>query len=324
MTSIDKATLSVVIVSYQSSPELEACLTSLRIAVAEAHLALELIVVDNASTDDSVSIVRAIAPYAEIISNETNVGFARAVNAGLERTRGELILLLNPDTIVNGRAVARCVQRLDEPALGLTAPILRNEDGSRQQSWHEFPTHWHAFVDAVAPLALFRILRRRVSPPPGGPEWIIGAFMMSRQDVVAAVGPLDERSFMYGEDMEWCFRIRRAGFRIELQRDVEITHLGGRSAERSYGPMERDLAAERVTLDWMGGSRAYAALRWIGAVQQGFAASLIAALVPASRARLRRPLARRMAARQVYGSVFRRRRPGRSADGPTGHPGLQS
>lgn len=324
MTPTTLASLSVVIVSFESAPELEACLTSLRMAVDEARLALELVVVDNASTDDSVAIVQALAPDAVIIVNETNVGFARAVNAGLERTTGELILLLNPDTVVNGPAIRACAQRLKEPAVGVVAPMLRNADGSRQRSWHEFPTCWRAFLDIFPPLAFIRIARRRILNAPHSPEWVIGAFMMSRPDVFAMVGSLDERSFMYTEDMDWCYRARRAGFRIELLRDVEVIHLGGRSAGRHYGSIERELAAERATLDWMNGSRAYAALRWVAAVQAHLALSLIATLLPKSRVRLRRPLERRAAARATYASALRRSRPERSAGAPPDRPRLQS
>jgi GT2 family glycosyltransferase len=312
-------TLSVVIVSYESAPELAACLTSLQAAVDEAQLALELVVVDNASTDRSVATVRELAPSATTIRNGANLGFARAVNQGLERTTGDLILLLNPDTVVNRSAIAACARRLDERAVGIVAPILVNDDGSRQRSWHEFPTLRRALIEALPPLAVLRAVRRRMTGPPRSPEWVIGAFMMTRRDVLDRVGGLDEGSFMYGEDMEWCWRIRRAGFQVELLRDVRITHAGGRSAGRHYRPMDRHLAVENATLGWMRGSRMYAAVRWLAATQEGLAIRIISAIVPGARTHLRRAIDRRAAARSTYAAALTGRRRGRSAGGPPDH-----
>lgn len=305
--------ISVVIVTYLSEPELAACVQSLRAAMEELRRTFELVLVDNASGDGTVALARSLAPSGTVIVNARNVGFAKAANQGLAAAQGEVLLLLNPDTIVNGGAIEQCLTRLADPVVGIAAPLLCGEDGRPQRSWHAFPSIRGAFLAAIPPVAIAGAIHRRVSGPPRSPDWLIGAFLMLRRDVFELVGPLTERNFMYAEDMDWCYRVHRAGFRVELLTDSSITHVGGRSAARHFEGTGRDTAVEVATFEWMGRSRTYALLRLAVTIGEGIGLAVVSSLVPGGRRRLRRAIERRTAARRVYAKGLRTKRRGTGA-----------
>jgi N-acetylglucosaminyl-diphospho-decaprenol L-rhamnosyltransferase len=231
-------TLSVVIISYNARPLLEACLSSLRSSGVEA----ELIVVDNASTDDSVQAVRERFPEVRLIRSTTNCGFAAGNNLAFPHCRGRYIALLNADTEVVPGAFTEMVNFMEaHPRMGAVGPRLLNPDGTVQASGHRFPRLGHSA------LRLFFRLPQPASPPssmgclPGAEraspgeecelhDWLTGACLMVRRAVLEQVGPLDERFFFECEDVDWCRRIRAAGWEIGLLPAARVTHQGGGSS----------------------------------------------------------------------------------------------
>lgn len=229
--------LSVIIVSYNTRPLLEACLSSLRSSGLEA----EIIVVDNASTDDSVQAVRQRFPEVRLIRSETNRGFAGGNNLAFPHCRGRYVVLLNADTEVEPDAFGAMVNFLDaHPQVGAVGPRLLNPDGTVQSSGHRFPRLGQSAVrlflclppPASSPSSIGRLPGPQGARPDEACElhdWLTGACLMVRRAVLDQVGPLDERFFFECEDVDWCRRIRAAGWEIGLLPTARVTHKGGGS-----------------------------------------------------------------------------------------------
>jgi N-acetylglucosaminyl-diphospho-decaprenol L-rhamnosyltransferase len=219
--------LSIIIVSWNTSALLLQCLDS--IYQTGSRLAFEVIVVDNGSTDDSVSLVEKHYPAVTLIQNPQNLGFARANNQGLQIGRGRYFLLLNSDTIVPPGALEALIGTADaEPTVGVVGPKLLNMDGTLQRSWASFPSFWSEVVGKNFP---FR------TPVPNRPntfdvDWIMGACMLVRRETLNDVGNMDEDYFFYSEETDWCFRIKKKNWKIWYITYAEIFHLGGGSTQR--------------------------------------------------------------------------------------------
>lgn len=235
-----KLDLSVVIVSYNVRELLQDCLESVFANMGE--LSVEILIVDNASSDDSVGLVVNHFPRVKLIQNPVNLGFAAACNQALERARGQYLLLLNPDTRVLGNAFDRMIQFMDNhpEAAGVGCKLL-NGDGSLQPSCRSFPNLVQALVFAFG---LYKILPRMgVSSNRVLECWdhtftrevdyVIGAAFMVRRAAVEQVGLLDPNFFLYAEEKDWCYRVRQAGYKIYFLPDAEIIHYGGRSSEHA-------------------------------------------------------------------------------------------
>jgi len=219
--------LSVVIVSYNCAGFLRACLDSLPAGGAP----YEAIVVDNGSADGTVGMVGTGYPGARLIANRHNRGFAAACNQGIEAARGRHILLLNPDTVVRSGAFAALLAFMERtPDAGACGPRLLNPDGSLQASCHPFPS---LRVQATDILELWRIPWVRARRPCGDhghtqpADWLTGACLLLRREALDAVGPLDEDYWMFSEEVDWCYRARRAGWRTYLVAEAEVVHRGG-------------------------------------------------------------------------------------------------
>jgi GT2 family glycosyltransferase len=234
-------TVDVVVVSWNTRDDLLACLDGV---LRSRGVDVEVVVVDNDSHDGSADAVAARHPRAQVVRNPTNVGFARAVNQGLRAGRAPWVLLLNPDSLVPDDAIASLLARLRAlPDHAAVAPRLLHGDGRPQHSVYPYPTLWMSLLLA---LSLQRLLPRRVrarmllegdwdSDTERDVPWAIGACLLLRRSVIDEVGPLDERFFVYAEDLEWCHRAARAGHPIRFIPDVSVTHLGNRSGEQRYG-----------------------------------------------------------------------------------------
>jgi GT2 family glycosyltransferase len=229
--------LSIVIVNWNTRGLLEQCLRSLFDHLEE--VVAEVIVVDNASSDGSRDMVRSEFPTVRLVANDSNLGFAAGVNRGLAVAQGELVLLLNSDTIAHPGAIPGAVQKLhSEPSIGVLGIRLLNEDGTIQTSAHPHPFPWRALSLGLAGAIRGRD-RRDMEPLPrpvvdraSRPEdvdYVKGAFLLLRQEVLHKVGPLDERFFMYCEEADLCYRARRAGWRVVIWPGVAVTHLAGGS-----------------------------------------------------------------------------------------------
>lgn len=233
-----KSTLSIIIVSWNVRELLQNCLRSV---LAETNLTLQIIVVDSASTDGSPEMIAEQFPQVELVACQENVGFPGGNNLGLARANGRYILLLNPDTTVHGDALSKMVSYLQQnPKVGVVAPQLLNEDGSVQSSRRRFPTLRTAFFESTwlqpyAPQAVLDdyFVRDVADGETAVVEWVMGACLMTRQEVVAQVGGLDEKYFMYSEELDYCRRIHEAGWQVVYYPQAQVTHLSGKSSEQA-------------------------------------------------------------------------------------------
>jgi N-acetylglucosaminyl-diphospho-decaprenol L-rhamnosyltransferase len=219
--------LSIIIVSWNTSGLLHECLNS--IYDTNSHFSFEVIVVDNGSGDDSVSMVEECFPSVILLKNGKNLGFACANNQGLDIGLGRYFLLLNSDTIVLPGAIDALVEAANQHLdVGVLGPKLLNMNGTLQKSWSSFPSFLSELVGRN-----FRIRR----PVPDVPnmydvDWIMGACMLVRADTIQDVGKMDEDYFFYSEETDWCFRIKKKNWKVWYLASAEIYHRGGGSTDR--------------------------------------------------------------------------------------------
>ncbi|MFZ5515658.1 MAG: glycosyltransferase [Candidatus Zhuqueibacterota bacterium] len=233
--------LSIIIVSYNVKEFLEQAIVS--IVKSSQSIQYEIFVVDNASSDGSAELIRKKFPSIHLITNSDNKGFAAANNQALKLARGKYILLINPDTIVQEDTV-RIIRNFIEahPECGMVGCKILNPDGSLQLACRRsFPTPWVGFTKIIGLSKLFpqsrwfgRYNLTYLDPDETYEvEAISGSFMFFRRSVLEDVGYLDESFFMYGEDLDWCFRIQQAGWKIYYVPDTRIIHFKGESSKKS-------------------------------------------------------------------------------------------
>lgn len=214
----------------------------------------ECIIVDNGSAAGELELLRREFPGVEFIANPGNLGFARAVNQGIERSRGRYLLLLNPDAFLAEGSLRRLVSYLDaEPRVGIIGPRIVNPDGSPQGSARAFPRMLTGLFGRTSllsrlfphnPLTRRQVLNLRASGEGPRPvDWVSGACMFLRRAVLEKVGPLDERFFLYWEDADICWRARAGGWQTVYHPQAEATHLvgacSGRAPVRSLAAFHR-------------------------------------------------------------------------------------
>lgn len=231
--------LSIVIVSWNVRDLLANCLNT--IDRGRGDLDLEVIVVDAGSVDDSPDMVQEQFAWIKLVAESENVGFPRGNNIGINRAHGRHVMLLNPDTEVSGDALSQLVAYLDKhPNVGVVSGMLRNPDGSIQSSRRRFPTFKTAVFESTwfepyAPKSLLRDYYAEDLPldEPVDVDWLTGASLMVRREVIDQVGLMDEAYFMYSEELDWCRRIKDAGWRIVFLPTAEIIHHVGKSSEQA-------------------------------------------------------------------------------------------
>jgi GT2 family glycosyltransferase len=283
---------SIVIVNYRTDDLLVKCLESLE-KVGE-FLQFEVIVVDNGGTV-AAGAVREGFPSVRLVTNPENVGFARAANQGIRLSRGRSVLCLNPDTVVHEGALATMVGYLDtHPAVGAAGARLLESDGSLQYSCRRFPGYLTIFFGRYAVLTRFlpgnaasrdylyldwdhRSVREV--------DWVSGACLIVRREVLDSVGGFDEGYFLFVEDMDWCRRIRDAGWSIVYLPDAVVTHHIG----ASRGPVPAWIVRARHRGMWRYVQKHFGA-PWPARVVIAVALALRAGLLVAANA-LRRPRA---------------------------------
>ncbi len=225
--------LSIIIVSYNARADLVRCLESLHQPPPVA--AHEIIVVDNRSSDDSADAARAWADV-RVIQNGNNLGFARGTNIGIRASTGEHLLLLNSDTVVPPQAVDHLIGILQSDAtVSVVGPRLVDEGGRAELSFGSMIGPFNELRQKVlvrghdSRVALISEAVERMTQRPGFPDWVSGACLLVRRKDAEAVGLLDERYFMYAEDVDFCAAIRSRGGRIRFAPEVTIVHRRGRS-----------------------------------------------------------------------------------------------
>ena len=227
--------LSIVIVCWNTRDLLKQCLDS--VYANPPQWLFEIWVVDNASSDETASMVRLSFPEVKLIENKKNVGFAAANNQAVQMCSGSFVLLLNPDTIVKPRALEYLLAFMkDHPQVGGTGPRLLNADESFQLSCYPFPTltreFWRLFyLDKILPYALYDLSRWDLSTP-RDVDSIQGACLLLRREVLDQVGLFDADYFLYSEEIDLCYRIKRAGWRLVWVPEVVVIHFGGQSSKQ--------------------------------------------------------------------------------------------
>ncbi len=273
--------VSVIIAAHDSWVHLERCLSSLLEHTASAEL--ELVVVDNASTDGTPERLAQAFPTARLLRNAGNEGFARASNQGMAAATGDLLLLLNSDTFVADDVIGRAASALlARPEIGMLGVDLRFPAGRRQHVANRSLSVRRSLVER---LWLYRLMppSRRGEYLLGGywesdreieVDWLAGVFMLLRPEVFARSGGFDERFWMYGEDSEWCMRLRRMGVRILYAPLTGVVfHVGAASSDLLWTERERLARCHR------GGLEAYAAIHGRGRARLYHAAELAGASV---------------------------------------------
>jgi GT2 family glycosyltransferase len=207
--------LSIIIVNINNRKLLEECLSS--IYKSTHNVNFEIIVSDNGSTDGSLEMVKDNFPEVILIENKENLGFIKASNQGLKIYKARYAMLLNDDTIVKDGALDKLVEFMEEnPKVGGCGPKLLNVDGSIQ---HQGGLFGKKFWRSQKPVSV---------------DFVIGAALVVRKEVIDKVGMLDENLFFYNDDLDWCMSIRKAGWKIFFVPQAEVIHYGGYSSKRAF------------------------------------------------------------------------------------------
>lgn len=230
-----KSSISIVIVSFNVERLLKECIESIYRETTESTF--DIWVVDNHSHDSSVQMLKNHFPQVHLIENDRNVGFPKANNQAIVQNTSDYILLLNPDTIIQDRAIDKMVRFMDEyPDTGVSGCRVLNEDGSLQLACRRsVPTPKVAFYRLTGLSRLFpnsktmaRYNLTYLDPnAPHEVDAVSGAFLVIRKKVVDAIGMLDENFFIYGEDMDWCIRAKKAGWKVMYYPHAQIVHYKG-------------------------------------------------------------------------------------------------
>ncbi len=198
---------------------------------------LEVFVVDNASKDDSVSVIKNAFPQITLIENKVNVGFGRANNQVLDLVKGDYVLLLNTDAFVQPDTLAKTLEYIEsQPDCGLLGVRLIGRDNEQQPSCRYFPTPLNLFAQRVG-LSRFLPKLQLVDDIDWDPsistncDWVPGCYYLVRKKVVEQVGLFDPRYFLYSEEVDHCFAVKKAGWQVMYYADSSVVHIGGESAK---------------------------------------------------------------------------------------------
>ncbi len=260
-------TISIVIVNWNVKNLLRECLQS--IFASDIDAPPEVIVVDNASADGSVAMVRAEFPQVTLIASDENLGFARGSNLGASHATGNFLFLLNPDTRLQPDTLRLLRDYLQaNPSVGVVAPQLLWADGSIQSSRRRFPTpatmlwestlleQWFPHNRIAARYRLEDIPPTKTIPV----DWAVGAALFLRREIWEQVGGLDESFFMYFEETDWCRRVANAGWKIHYLPMAKVIHYEGQSSGQVIAARMARFQRSKIRYaeKWFGGKWAWA------------------------------------------------------------------
>lgn len=227
--------ISVILISYNTAKMSVEALHAL--FASKGDFELEVFVVDNASKDNSVELIKTTFPHIHLIENRVNVGFGRANNQVLESVSGDYILLLNTDAFVQPDTLEKTIQYIEsQPTCGVLGVRLVGRDGEQQPSCRYFPTPFNLFAHK---LGLSRWLPnvQMVDDANWDPrvskacDWVPGCYYLIRKQVIAQVGLFDPRYFLYSEEVDHCYAVKKAGWQVVYYADSSVVHIGGESAK---------------------------------------------------------------------------------------------
>jgi N-acetylglucosaminyl-diphospho-decaprenol L-rhamnosyltransferase len=231
--------VSIIIVSWNVAELLEACLNSVYDNTPD--LSLEVIVVDSASSDNTVAMVTEKFPQVQMLAQSENVGFTRGNNIGLDVATGKYLFLLNPDTVILGDTIRQMMMYLDNHAqMGIVGPHTLNSDMTHQSTRRRFPTVGTAFfestwLEGIAPRGLLNryYVRDVADDAVADVDWVQGSALMARREVYEQIGGLDVGYIMFWEELDWCKRAKLAGWGVGYLGTSTIIHHGGKSTDQA-------------------------------------------------------------------------------------------
>ncbi|KPL00440.1 MAG: hypothetical protein AMJ91_04795 [candidate division Zixibacteria bacterium SM23_73_3] len=232
--------LSIIIVNYNVKEFLRRCLNS----IFDFHkdLNFEVMVIDNNSEDQSANMVRRKFPQVKLYENKRNEGFSAACNQGIRETKGRYVLLLNPDTEFTPGGISKMVEFMDaNPQVGICGPRMIDSQGKIHFSCRSFPSYLTAISSGQSilnrlfphnPLSRKYLLKDQDQNQKREVDWISGSCLLTKREVFERIGLLDEIFFMYVEDVDFCYRAKKAGFSVYYFPNVEIVHHIGKSTKK--------------------------------------------------------------------------------------------
>jgi GT2 family glycosyltransferase len=232
--------LSIVIVNYNVKNLLKKCLES--IFKYEKDVEFEVIIVDNNSKDHSKEMLKRDFPQAKLIENRRNVGFSRACNQGIRESHGRYILLLNPDTELTPGGFKKMIELMDSrPEVGICGPKMMDQEGNLQFSCRSFPSYLTAvsssqsILNRIFPdnfLSQKYLLKEQDHSQIREVDWVSGSCLLAKREMLEKVGLLDERFYMYVEDVDLCYRAKKSGFSVFYFPLVVVIHHIGKSTQK--------------------------------------------------------------------------------------------
>lgn len=220
--------VSLVILSYNTAQYLSECLSSVYQNVL--GVVFEVVVVDNNSTDTSIHTVKTRFPKVKLIESRENLGFAKGVNKGVEHAKGDWVLLLNSDTRIHRDSLSELLGFAEKtPEAVIVGGRLKNKDGTTSSSYSSFYTPLRVFTLLFLPKK-----NEKDSRQPREVDWVSGGFALIKKDVFEEIGGFDPHFFMYIEDMELCYRLKKRGYKVYYDPKAAVDHVGQGSSNRTF------------------------------------------------------------------------------------------
>lgn len=245
--------ISVILVSYNTAQMSVEALDSL--FASQGDFALEVFLVDNASKDDSVQVIKKAYPNITLIENKENVGFGRANNQVLDFAKGEYILLLNTDAFVQAETLEKTIQYMQiHPRCGVLGVKLLGRNGELQPSCRYFPTPFNLFAGRVGLHRLLPTIKMVDDTDWNSSltqdcDWVPGCYYLVRKSVIDQVGLFDPLYFLYSEEVDHCYATKKAGWEVTYFADATVVHIGGESAKTDHVISQKNRQVNRLRLE---------------------------------------------------------------------------
>jgi GT2 family glycosyltransferase len=236
--------VSIILVTHNSEKYISNCLNSL--AKAIQNIDHEIFIIDNQSMDQTKMLIKECGNSVILIENNENIGFAKAVNIGLRKSSGEFILLINPDIIVNSDSLLPLIDFMrNNPKIGICGIRLENVGGSLQYSKGSFPTLSSTIFRMFLPRPMRKYHLWGYNKE-GKCDWVTGSFMLTRKCIMEELGGLDEKYFVYYEDVDYCLQTQKGGWLIYYFPEITACHLNPHAISKRSLPIENEIRKSRL------------------------------------------------------------------------------